>query len=442
MVGTSTRQRTKKAWADWVQTGATARSKDTDINRLIADMQSWASPLMQPCRYKVLFGGRGSGKSWAISDALLLEGIRRPIRVLCGREFQVSIKDSVHHLLKRRIDDLGLGDYYEVQDQTIKGKRNGTSFIFKGLRHNISSIKSMSGISHCWIEEAQTISTESWKTLVPTIREPGSEIWLSFNPLNKSDPVFKEFVREDGQPKTRPNTYCARVNWSDNRFFPDVLNDERLAMAASDPDLYQHVWGGSCWEKADAQVLKGKWVIREFEVENWYGPYYGADWGYASDPTAAVELYIDGNTLYVYRESVAKALDIDATADKWSRDLPGIENYTVYADSASPASISYVRRHGIPRLKAAAKWQGSVNDGIAFLRSFDQIVIHPRCKTTIDEAIKWSYATDKLTGDVLPRLIDAHNHTWDAARYALSKLIRSMPDNAGTAAISPVAYGG
>lgn len=398
--------------------------------QLAPRLTDWAHPLLKPARYKCLYGGRGSGKSYAVADALLIEGLRRKIRVLCAREFQVSIKDSVHFLLKERIAVLGLEDFYEVQDTVILGA-NGSSFVFKGIRHNVQSIKSMAGITHCWIEEAQTISAESWRVLVPTIREEGSEIWVTFNPENKTDTVHQELVE-----KPRQNAYVERVNWDRNPHFPSVLDEERRSMQATDPDAYQHIWEGGFWEKSDAQILNGKWVVDDFEPgSDWDGPYHGGDWGFGSDPTTAVRVWIHDRILYVERESYAHHLELDDTGRRWLADIPDLDRYPVRADSARPESISHVRRGrkpsgedqgcpAIPQLVGASKPPGSVEDGIAHLRSYRRIIIHPRCKHTAEEARLYSYKRDRLSGEVLPIIVDAHNHLIDSIRYALQPLIQ------------------
>lgn len=399
---------------------------------LALGLPDWAQPLLASSRYKCLYGGRGSGKSYAFADALLIEGLKRKIRVLCGREFQVSIKESVHALLKSRIEVLDLEDFYRVQDTTILGA-NGSSFIFKGVRHNVQSIKSMAGLTHCWLEEAQTISAESWKVLVPTIREEGSEIWVTFNPLNRTDTVYQELVE-----KARPNAYVERVNWNRNPHFPSVLDDERRAMAATDPDAYEHIWEGGFWEKSDAQILAGKWAIEDFEPEvSWDGPYHGADWGFGTDPTAAVKCWIHNRCLWIDRESYAHNLELDDTSALWIADIPGIDQHVVRVDSSRPDSISHVRRGRaaqgtdrgcppIPRLVGAVKGPGSVEDGIAHLRSYDKIVIHPRCKHMAEEARLYSYKVDRISGDILPIIVDAHNHLIDSLRYALEPIIRAI----------------
>lgn len=394
------------------------RDRSALFEKLTGDLVDWAKPMLQPYRYKCLWGGRGSGKSYAICDVLLMEGIRRKIRVLCAREFQISIKDSVHFLLKERIEVLGLSGFYTVTRDSIAGT-NGTTFIFKGVRHNVQSIKSTTGLTHCWIEEAQTISAESWQVLVPTIREEGSEIWVTFNPLNRSDVVYQELVERE-----RNNAYVARVNWDRNPYFPAVLDDERRSMQATDPDAYHHIWEGGFWEKSDAQILSGKWVVDEFEpIEGWNGPYFGADFGFAKDPTTLIKCWVNDRKLYVEYESYAVGLELDHTSDRWKQDVPDCEQHVIRADSARPESISYLRRHGMPQITAVQKRPGSVEDGIAHLRSYDKIIIHPRCKHTAEEARLYSYKTDRLSGDILRVVVDGWNHCWDGARYALAPMI-------------------
>lgn len=382
----------------------------------LSQMAEWALPLVtQKHRYKCLFGGRGSGKSFAVADALLILAMRSRIRVLCCREFQNSIKESSHYLLSERIDALGFGHMFDVQETRIINTENGSEFIFKGIRLNTQSIKSMAGITHCWVEEGQSITAESWRILVPTIREPESEIWVTFNPLNEEDPVYQDFVID---PKK--GAYIRQVNWDLNPYFPAVLDDERREMQEKDPDAYLHIWEGGLWAKSDAQVLSGKWEISDFEPQhNWEGPFIGADWGFAKDPTALAESWIYDDCLYVRRESVHVALELDDTARVWREDVPGCDRHMIRADSARPESISHVRGKGMPGLVAAKKGPGSVEDGIAYLRQFKRIYIHNSCKEAALEARLYKYKVDPRTEKILPVVVDAHNHVWDAIRYSL-----------------------
>lgn len=195
--------------------------------------------IFEPKRYKVFYGGRGGGKSHVIARYLLVCGMEKKSRFLCTRELQGSIQDSVHKLLSDIIsDDEGLRQFYVVQKSTIIGK-NGTEFLFKGLRHNITEIKSTEGIDKCWIEEAELVSNPSWEILIPTIRKEGSEIVISFNPKNTTDPTYERFVKY-----ATDDMLVRKVSWEDNPFFPDVLDKERLRLKEDDYEAYLHIWCG------------------------------------------------------------------------------------------------------------------------------------------------------------------------------------------------------
>ena len=378
----------------------------------------YARGLNQARRYKVLYGGRGAARSWTVARKLLVKAGKAPLRVLCARELQKSIKDSVHKLLTDQIEMLGLPGF-EVTQTEIR-HASGSLFIFEGLKHNITKIKSLEGVDICWVEEAERVSDTSWEVLIPTIRKPGSEIWITFNPDLESDPTYRRFVL---QPP--PDAWVKKVSHADNPWFPEPLRAEMEYLRRVDPDAYAHVWEGETRHATDAQILKDKWKVEEFEPgDDWDGPYHGADWGFAQDPTTLVRCYIHGGRLYVSHESYQIGLELDHTKDVWGRQVPGAGDYVIRADSARPESISYLRRHGVTRIEGAPKWSGSVEDGIAHLRQYERIVIHPRCKHTIDEARHYSYKVDDRTGDVLPKIVDAHNHCIDAIRYALAPLIQ------------------
>jgi len=167
--------------------------------------------------------------------------------------------------------------------------------------------------------------------------------------------------------------------------------------------------------------------VEEFEPgEDWDGPYHGADFGFAQDPTTLVKTWIH-DRLYIEREAYKVGLELDHTAEHWERHVPGASKHVLRAESARPETISYLRRHGFPSIESAPKWSGSVEDGIAHLRQYDRIIIHPRCKHAADEAQHYSYKLDARTGDVLPVIVDKHNHIWDAVRYGLAPLIRQAP---------------
>lgn len=211
-------------------------------------------PFLDDYRYKVAYGGRGSGKSWGIATLLVLRAYKEPTRVLCCREIQKSITDSVLQLLADQIERLGLQEAFEIQKNQILGA-NGSRFIFEGLRSNITKIKSMEGIDIVWAEEAESISKTSWQTLIPTIRKPGSEIWVSFNPYDELDETYQRFV-----VAPPPETYSVLINYHQNPWFPPELQKEADYMKQQDEGLYRHIWLGECLSNKEgayyAQQLK------------------------------------------------------------------------------------------------------------------------------------------------------------------------------------------
>ena len=209
--------------------------------------------LFEAWRYKVYWGGRGAAKSWNIAIALLVLGMQKPLRVLCARELQISITDSVHKLLADLIAGFGLQEFYEVQKTTIIGV-NGTTFLFKGLKHNATEIKSTEGVDVCWVEEAEKVSDNSWELLIPTIRKEGSEIWVSFNAKNPTDATYQRFI-----VNKRPDALVKKVSWRDNPFFPKVLDAERLHSFNTDPEAYKHIWEGEFDTRYNGAIY-AKWV--------------------------------------------------------------------------------------------------------------------------------------------------------------------------------------
>lgn len=384
--------------------------------------------LFRPSRYKVGYGGRGSAKSVSFGRALIACTYIRPERILCAREQQNSIAESVHQLLRDEIDTLGLSSWFHVQERSIVSHTGG-EFIFSGIKSNVTKIKSMHGINKVWVEEAEKISKRSWEVLIPTIREPGSEIWVTFNADLKSDPTSQMFIEN-----TPPDgAVVKKINWRDNPFFPLELRREMEYLERVDPDAAAHVWGGGYRQSSDAQIMRGKYSVQAFEpppqgaagegITGWDGPYLGADWGFARDPSTLVKLWVFERKLFIEHEAYGIGVDIDRTADLFDR-VPRARDYVLRADNARPETISYMQRHGYPRCVGVDKWPRSVEDGITFIRGFEQIVIHPRCVHSIEEAKLYSYKTDKLSGDVLPDIVDEHNHIWDAVRYALAPLIK------------------
>lgn len=391
--------------------------------------------LFEPHRYKVAHGGRGSAKSWSFARALVIRAYQRKLRILCARELQTSISESVHKLLSDQIDIMGLGNYFEVQQQGIYGS-NGSELFFYGIRNNITKVKSAEGIDICWCEEAEKISDNSWQVLIPTIRKSGSEIWITFNPDEELDPTYQRFVVN--QLQLPGNSVVREFNWDHNPWwYTDAcksMRDEKDYLYRVDPEAAAHVWGGNCRKNLSSQIFRGKYVIDKRDIPSaradqrnvgWEGPYYGADWGFSQDPTVLNKLWVNDkiHELYIEKESWGLGIELDDIGPKWKREIPECTQGVIRADNARPETISHVRNKSGLRVEAAEKWKGSVEDGIAWLKSFERIVIHPSCERHQQEARHYSYKVDRLTGDVLAEIVDKNNHSWDADRYGCQPMI-------------------
>lgn len=196
----------------------------------------------KPVRYRVIKGGRGSSKSWEVARRLIIRAATEPLLVLCTRELQKSIKDSVHRLLVSQIELMGLQDHFDW-DKTHLTSRAGSEFLFYGLRYNPDEIKSTEGVDICWLEEAQATKQESLEMLIPTIRKELSEVWVTYNPKNENDAINRMFVVEG-----RDNAIVRHVNWDENPWFPEVLRVEKDQLYAINPKLADRIWGGQIVE--------------------------------------------------------------------------------------------------------------------------------------------------------------------------------------------------
>ena len=383
-------------------------------------------------RYKVLHGGRGSGKSVSFAQDLIIKAAFENKRILCTREIQNSIKDSVHRLLCDTIDKLELQSFFNITRDGITGV-SGSEIIYKGLRSNISEIKSLEGVDIVWIEEAEKVSEESFKILIPTIRKENSEIWISFNPEDENSPVYQRFV-----VNPPPDALVVEINFPDNPFFPEVLLREMEYCKQVDYEAYEHIWMGQIKKYADALIFKGKVRIDSFETDSDVERFFfGLDFGYAQDPLAIGRMYIKDNTLFIDYESAGVGVEneeIEVMLDS----VPGSRQWEIVADSARPELISYIQRKGF-NIIGADKGKGSVEDGIQFLRSFKEIVIHERCKRAKEDFLNYKWKTDRQTGEVLPIPIGTFDHFPDLTRYALQSYIKQRNAAAYTLAydVSP-----
>jgi phage terminase large subunit len=272
--------------------------------------------------------------------------------------------------------------------------------------------------------------------LTPTIRVPGSEIWFSWNPRFPTDPVDDMFrgnaPRKAGQLpwEPLPDSIVVNPSYKDNPWFSDELRREMEYDKRTDPDKYLHIWLGGYERHSESRVFKN-WRIEEFDTPSDATFYYGGDWGFSVDPTVLVRCFerepLVGvrKRLYIDHEAYQVGCEIDNTPALFDR-VPGSREWPIVADSARPETISYLQRHGFPRIEAAVKGKDSVKEGVIFLQSYD-ILIHPRCTHTIDEFTMYSYKVDRQTNEVTPILEDNKNHVIDSVRYAVEKL-RALKD--------------
>ena len=408
--------------------GASSRTEDAppdvdpSIPSLVLDRNHPLSDLYyKQAPYKVYWGGRGSAKSWGFAEALVRKASVEPLRILCTREHQNSIKDSSYRLLVDTIKRLGMEGWFSWTANSITC-RSGAEFIFKGLWNNEEGIKSTEGIDICWVEEAQTVTARSWQTLTPTIRKETAEIWVSYNLINEEDATHQRFVVHG-----RTGAIVHKVNYDSNPFFGGRLRAEMEDDKRLDTHLYEHIWLGLPLKISNAIIMSGKYVIQDFADDLWKHAArrrLGLDWGFAQDPLALISFFELNNKLYIERECYDVGIELDQMAERFDDEVPEARDWPIKADCAQPAQISHLRTRGFA-ISGAEKWEGCVKDGIKHLRQYDQIVIHTRCANVGKEARLYKYKTDPKQVDekgqpqVLPIIVDKNNHAWDAIRYGL-----------------------
>lgn len=390
-------------------------------------------PLLQPARYKGAHGGRGSGKSHFFAEMLVAKCLQSKTDAVCVREVQKSLAQSVKKLLELKIHALGVADRFDIKQDFI-GTPYGGRIIFQGMQnHTADTIKSLEGYDVAWVEEAQTLSQRSLDLLRPTIRKEGSELWFSWNPNAETDPVDALLRGET------PPTGCVviQANYRDNPWLPDVLKAEVDYDQRRDPDKFAHVWLGGYQRNSESRVFRN-WRIDEFEAPP--GTIYrlGADWGFAVDPSVLIRCHLEGRNMYVDYEAYMVGCEIDMLPDLFD-GVPESRKWFITADSARPETISYMKKHGYPKINAAIKGAKSLEEGVEFLKSFD-IIVHPRCTHLIDELTMYSYEVDDLTGKVLPKLKDKDNHVIDALRYACEGVRRAVKQIAARPSVAQSEY--
>lgn len=312
-------------------------------------------------REAAIYGGRYSLKSHTIARYLLIIARQEKTRVACFREFQSSIAESSHQLLSELISKYEMNDF-EVQNNAIVNKVNGSDFIFKGLWNNEQSIKSIEGIDIAWVEEAQTVSTKSIEVLTPTVRKDKSRIIYSYNRLLETDPIHTRLVIEG-----RPNTLIINVNYDiaiKYKFIPDVILNEIEDDKINRPSLYKHKWLGEP-SGTERKIFKDWQIVKKIPHEAKLVS-RGLDFGFSNDPTVLVSIYKHDGGYIIDEEIYLKGLLNNQIATH-IKNLAG-NDIIVVADSAEPKSIAEISIHGC-YIVGVTKGKGSVKEGIDFVQS-------------------------------------------------------------------------
>lgn len=393
-------------------------------DRISIDIPDKLLPFMEPHRFKVAYGGRGGGKSHTVAQLLLAMAYRNRMRILCTREVQKSIRDSVKRLLDDAIERLGLGWFYKSLDTEIRGL-NGSEFLFAGLSTaTADSLKSMEGVDVCWCEEAHSITEESWRILTPTIRKPDSEIWITFNPSLDTDPVWKRYV--ESPP---PDSVVVRINHSDNPWFPEVLEQDRLHCKATMPDAdYQNIWEGVCRPSVEGAIYATE--VQEALQDNRittvpYNPRLKVhaiwDLGW-NDSTSIVLVQRNLNQLAVigYIEDSQKTLEHYANILKAQ---PYNWGYNWLPHDASTRNLQTgLSAHDVLKrlgLKTRPVPQIGLENGIRALRMIFSRLYFDKAKTErlIECLRRYRRGIPTSTGEPGSPVHDAYSHGADAARY-------------------------
>jgi len=274
----------------------------------------------------------------------------------------------------------------------------------------------MEGINIVWVAEGDKVPQDSWDKLIPTVRTEGSRFYVDFNTDSVDDPVYRMFIAQQ-----REDTQVLFQTYKDNPKFPEVLDKQMQWDKENDYDKYMWVWEGNARTISDACIFHGKFREDYFETPEDAQFFHGLDFGFAQDPLAAIRCFIKGDTLFIDREAVGVGIEITDTP-RVLEGIPTFEKWDSIADSARPELISYLKRNGFPRMKSSKKGKGSIEDGIAKIRGFKEVIIHERCKETLQEFKLYSYKKNTTTGDITPIPEDKHNHCIDALRYALEPL--------------------
>lgn len=394
-------------------------------------------PLFQPNRYKVIHGGRGSAKSWSVARALVAIGTSKPIRVLCARETQKSIQESVHRLLKDQIQALNLGPYYDIQENKIIGT-NGTEFTFAGIRQQgVANLKSYEGTDICWVEEAQVVTKKSWDILIPTIRKPGSEIWITFNPELDTDETFSRFVIRPPE-----DSIVIEMNWQDNPWFPPELEKERIQWLDRDPVGYLTTWEGKCRPAVEGAIYASEIEAVQREGRLRSVPYdpqlkvhtvWDLGWNDAMS-IICVQKVASEVRVIDYIEDSHRTIDsyiMQLQERKWNWGIDFIPHDGAHRDFKSGKSTEELIRTLGRDVQVLAR--GNPEEGIRLARMiFPRVYFDSdKCTELINHLKRYRRQINQVTQEAGSPLHDEHSHAADAFRYLAQSLDLMSNDNWG-----------
>jgi len=368
-------------------------------------------------RYVVLPGGRDSAKSHSIARVIVSKGYQESKLILCTRQIQNTIKDSVYLLLKNIIIEMGLEKAFKFLDNEIKCLTNDTRFIFKGLKHNTEEIKSLEGVDICWVSEAKTVSHDSWRILIPTIRKENSQFYIDYNPDQVDDPVHDMFIVHE-----RADSIVIPMKYSDNPFLSETSKKEIDYMKSNNPEDYNWIYGGNVRNTTQSRILNNI-VIHDFEIDVSRQPLFGGDWGY-NDPCTLSQSYVYDNELFICREFYETNLDPDMIKDRYSK-VEWIRGRNVIADSARKELIALMNTTGMFTFTSAKKSIGQpIKEGAfkfamaMYFKQFRKIHIHEtNCPNACKEFPRWSFETDK-NDKILDMVRDGDDHVIDSVIYS------------------------
>lgn len=377
--------------------------------------QIYAPLLTQKSRYKVLYSGRGTGKSWSIARAIIIKCYSEKHRVLCCREFQKSISDSVHKLLSDQIRELGLSAYFTITNDNIRSITTGSEIFFKGLHANADQIKSIEGVTLVWLEEAHSTTKESLDYLIPTIRTKDSEIWISFNAQNESDEIYQRFVINKPD-----NALVIRSSFADNPYFPDVLRDEMEHCKLTNYDAYKNIWLGECVSISDAVIFKNKATVKYFVDPEEADYQQGVDFGFAEDASVLIRCYElqEGSekNLYICDEAYGLHVPTEGLPALFNQ-VRNSDKYVTNCDCSRPETIYSLKKYW--NYLAVGEGKQKIEDRISYIMSYNNIFIHPKCTHIIEEFHNYKYKLDG-NGNITRTPVDKWNHCFSGDTLILT----------------------